>query len=296
MRMNDANNTSRSFSDKWVQNPDLGYEETLNEASDTFQWIVTRNGFDDGDRLRQYLKGKRRILDAGCGNGRVTLLLRRYAPDSAEVIGIDLVAAEVARQNLAQENIQIHDGNLLEDLSFLGSFDFIYCQEVLHHTGDATAAFANVCSLLEPGGEIAIYVYRQKAPVREFVDDFIRQNIAELDYAESMKACEQVTALGKALADLDIQVDLPAVNLLDIPEGRYDIQRFFYHFFMKCYWNPGYSFHDNVVVNYDWYHPQNCSRHTLDEVRGWFRNNGLDIVHEHEDFYGITMRGEKAEV
>jgi hypothetical protein len=43
----------------------------------------------------------------------------------------------------------------------------------------------------------------------------------------------------------------------------------------------------------DWYHPQNCTRHTVEEVREWFDLNGVSIVHEFVGFYGITVRGIK---
>ena len=86
---------------------------------------------------------------------------------------------------------------------------------------------------------------------------------------------------------------VPQVDVLEIEEGEYDLQRFIYHFFLKCFWNDRLSFHDNAVINYDWYHPQNCTRHTLDEIEGWFKNMNLKITHSFQDFYGITIRGKK---
>jgi hypothetical protein len=60
---------------------------------------------------------------------------------------------------------------------------------------------------------------------------------------------------------------------------------------MKCFWNDELSFEENAVINYDWYHPQLATRHTVEEVRGWFASAGLDVVHEFVDEYGVTMRG-----
>ncbi len=289
-------NTAKSFSDKWHENPNAFYEETLREGSDTQSWILNRNGFSRAEDLRGFLSNKRRILDAGCGNGRVTMLLRRLSdPAVSEVVGIDLVAAHIARENLAAEtNVRFAQKDLLGDLSDLGSFDFIYCQEVLHHTADPRRSFDNLCTLLAPGGEIAIYVYKQKAPVREFVDDFVRDRISSLSYDQALEHCRAITDLGRALADAKLEVTVPAVPLLGIDAGRYDVQRFLYHFFMKCYWNPGMSYEENVAVNYDWYHPQIATRHTLEEVKGWFSENGLEVVQQFVDFYGITVRGRRA--
>lgn len=287
------NNTEQSFSDKWHKNTALAFENTLNPDSETFKWITERNGFKDENELRKYLSSKKRILDAGCGNGRVTALLRTYSdPKTTEIVGIDFASADVAEKNLAEyKNVRFYKKNLLDNLTSLGKFDFIYCQEVLHHTGNARKGFDNLVELLEPGGEIAIYVYKKKAPTREFVDDFIREKIAEMDYATAMKHCRQITELGKALTDQNIKLKIPEVDLLQIKGGEYDLQRFIYHFFAKIFWNYEYSFEDNAVINYDWYHPQDCTRHTIEEVRKWFTENKLAITHECVDFYGITVNG-----
>ncbi len=287
------NNTAKSFSDKWHKNAGLAFDNTLNPESDIFKWITQRNGFANGEALKQYLKTKKRILDAGCGNGRVTALLRTHSnPDTTEVVGIDLTAADVAAKNLeGYKNVNFYTKNLQDDLSELGKFDYIYCQEVLHHTGNARKGFDNLVQLLEKDGEIAIYVYKQKAPAREFVDDYVREKIAGMDYETAMAQCNQITELGKALSDQNIKLQIPAVDVLQIPAGEYDLQRFIYHFFAKIFWNNEFNFKDNAVINYDWYHPQDCTRHTIEEVREWFTQNGLTITHEFVDFYGITVNG-----
>jgi SAM-dependent methyltransferase len=284
--------TARTFSEKWTRNPDLGFAQTLDERSEISRWILTRNGFSDGEALAAYLADRRRILDAGCGNGRVTALLQRYAPESSEIIGVDLSSADVARENLTGlPNVSVHEGNLLGDLSELGEFDFIYCQEVLHHTGDPEGGLRNLASLLAPGGELAIYVYRRKAPVREFTDDYLRDRISDLSYEEAIEVCRRIAELGRALSDVRGTVRVPAIEPLEIDEGEYDVQRLVYHFFMKCFWNDEFDPEANAAINYDWYHPEICSRHTAREVRGWFETARLEIVHEHVDEYGITMRG-----
>jgi SAM-dependent methyltransferase len=289
----EENNTVKSFSDKWHRNTRLAFENTLDPNSETFKWITERNGFQDSEQLKKYLSSKKRILDAGCGNGRVTALLRTYS-DSAttEIVGIDLTAADIAEKNLAGfENVNFYNKNLLDSLTGLGKFDFIYCQEVLHHTGNARKGFDNLVQILQKGGEIAIYVYKQKAPAREFVDDYIHEQISHMDYDTAMKHCRQITELGKALTDQNIKLKIPEVDLLQIPKGEYELQRFIYHFFAKIFWNNEYDFEENAVINYDWYHPDNCTRHTIEEVREWFYENGLTINHEFVDHYGITVKG-----
>ncbi len=290
--MSASSQTFTSFQDKWQQNRRLAFDETLREGADIQTWILNRNGFSAGQDLLDFLVPKRRILDAGCGNGRVTALLHQFAPQSAELVGIDLTAAHVARQNLTDyPRVSVHQGDLLGDLSSLGTFDFIYCQEVLHHTSDPKAAFLNLCQRLDPGGEIAIYVYKVKAPIREYADDYVRERLSKLPYEEAMVAMRQVTELGRALSALDTQVTVPDVDVLGIQGGTYDVQRLLYHFFLKCFWNPELDAQANAAINYDWYHPQLCTRHTLSEVESWFSDANLRVVQHCVDHYGITMRG-----
>ncbi len=91
-------NTKRSFQDKWNNNVELLFLDTLDEKSDVHKWILNRNGFSAIADLRKFLEGKKRILDAGCGNGRVTALIRKNAPISAEVLGFDLISPSIPKQ------------------------------------------------------------------------------------------------------------------------------------------------------------------------------------------------------
>ncbi len=284
--------TATSFRDKWEKNPDLAFSETSREGSDIFNWILARNGFSNATEFTRWLSTRARILDAGCGNGRVTALMLKYAPPSTQIVGIDLTAAGVAQQHFTGEGrATFREKDLLGDLDDLGEFDLIYCQEVLHHTADPRRAFLNLRRRLTPGGEIAIYVYKQKAPLREHADDFIRDRIAAMPYDEAMTHMRAVTELGRALSAIDRKVTVPAVELLGIEAGEYDVQRLIYFFFLKCFWSRDLGFEASAAINYDWYHPQLCTRHTVAEVESWFSDAGLSVVHRLVDPYGITFRG-----
>ncbi len=294
--MQDNTNTKKSFSDKWNKNMDLAFENTLKENSEIQNWILNRNGWKNLTDFKFFLQGKKRILDAGCGNGRVTKLLRDYSDvNQTEIIGIDLVAHKVAEKNLESDsNVSFYEKDLLANLSDIGKFDFIYSQEVLHHTKDPKRAFENLVDLLEYNGLIAIYVYKQKAPIREFTDDYVRDKIKDYDYDKALEVSKKITEVGKILSSIDINIQVPEIEELGIKQGEYNLQRFFYHFFMKCYWNNDLTFDENAVINYDWYHPQDCSRHTIEEIEKWFLDKELKTTHKYEDFYGITMHGIKS--
>jgi 2-polyprenyl-3-methyl-5-hydroxy-6-metoxy-1,4-benzoquinol methylase len=293
---NKADQTIKSFGEKWKNNPDLVFDETSNESSDVFNWIIRRNGWATPNGLRSYLYDKKRILDAGCGNGRVTNLLHNYSVTNAEIIGIDGSSYLVAAANLKEiKNITIHQADLMvrKQVEAFGKFDFIYCQEVLHHTENPYQSFSNLCQILSDKGEIGIYVYKKKAPIREYTDDYIRNEIQNLSYEQAEPLMNEISQLGKVLSDLKINIKLPSVKLLEIEAGEYDLQRFIYHFFFKCFWNDAYDLKSNTAINFDWYHPQTASRHTIEEVREWFSCENIEIVHEYHDPYGITVRGRK---
>jgi SAM-dependent methyltransferase len=286
--------TRRSFTDKWTRNPSLVVKQTLDSGSHVQAWILERNGYADLDAARTALSRFKRVLDAGCGNGRVTALLASLAPH-ARVVGVDQVDPEIARSNAsAFGNVAFRRADLTKSLRELGAFDYIYCQEVLHHTTDPEGAFGNLVDILDDSGRIAIYVYGKKAPAREYMDDYVRERIADMPYEEAMAVCRQITELGRRLSQVTQQIEIEEIPSLGIRGGRYTPQRLLYNFFLKCYWNDALSEEENVVINYDWYHPQLCSRHCMEEVLGWFQKRGLKITHAQQDLYGITVHGEKA--
>jgi SAM-dependent methyltransferase len=294
--MDDKNQTKKSFYDKWVSGAKYQSNGVNSFDKDTLNWILTRNGFRDLEELSIFLGRFPTLLDAGCGNGRILKLFAELTDPTQSLIGIDLAAAEIATENLQQHsNATVRTADLTDYLTLvqLPRSDFIYCQEVLHHTSNPLLSFENLVKILNPGGEIAIYVYKEKAPIREHTDDFVRSLISEMSHEEAITYMKDFSNFGRVLSDVDVVIEVPEVRLLGIPAGAYPIQRLLYHFFVKCYWNPELSQSENDMINFDWYHPSLCSRHTVEEVQNWFEMNELEIVHSYVDEYGITMRGKK---
>ena len=102
----------------------------------------------------QRLRG-RRVLDLGAGRGMATLALARNG--AAQVLAVDPDgAAQVGLGTLAQltGELPIHSirafGEHLPLAS--GTIDLIYARQVLHHTSDLAATFAECRRVLAPGG------------------------------------------------------------------------------------------------------------------------------------------------
>jgi 2-polyprenyl-3-methyl-5-hydroxy-6-metoxy-1,4-benzoquinol methylase/uncharacterized protein YbaR (Trm112 family) len=136
--------TALSFGYEWHRFPEM-YEEWEKQFLDYMQ-----------PHAADFFPGKK-ILDAGCGNGRFAYYAAKYG---AEVWAIDLgPAVEVAKRNTASRNVHVVQADLHNPPFALESFDFIYSIGVLHHLPDPEAAFQNLLRFLKPGGVVQIYLY-----------------------------------------------------------------------------------------------------------------------------------------
>ncbi len=92
---------------------------------------------------------------------------------------------------------------------------------------------------------------------------------------------EQLSELGKRLQALNITFESPEIPLLGIKGGQYDIQRFIYWNFLKCYYNAELGWDNSVLTNFDWYSPSNARRYTQEEFKQMGIDNKLDLIHFH---------------
>jgi len=99
-----------------------------------------------------------------------------------------------------------------------------------------------------------------------------------------------LSRLGKLLGELDIEIDIPErIDLLDIPAGRINLQRFVYWHVLKAFYRPDLTLDEMNHINFDWYAPKNAHRHSPEEVRGWCAALDLAIEHERVEEAGITI-------
>ncbi len=105
------------------------------------------------------------VLDAGCGSGRLAVLIARRRPD-LQVRGIDLEPGmvEVAARRAERENLAGRVQFSAADLASLplpdDSADVIVSTASLHHWADVSAVIASLGRVLRPGGELWIYDFR----------------------------------------------------------------------------------------------------------------------------------------
>jgi ubiquinone/menaquinone biosynthesis C-methylase UbiE len=105
------------------------------------------------------------VLDAGCGSGRLAVLIARRRPD-LQVRGVDLEPGmvEVATRRAEQENLASRVHFTAADLADLplpdDSVDLIVSTASLHHWADTGAVIASLGRVLRPGGQMWIYDFR----------------------------------------------------------------------------------------------------------------------------------------
>ena len=285
----EAESNDETFAFKWRLIGD-SYGHADESRKPRQDWYLQRFGFGTRERLNQFLGPRKLVLDAGTGTGVDTAM---FAESGATVVAIDINrdAALSAYGHLGHlSNVNI----LQADLGRLpfpeGVFDYVSCDQVLHHTPDPRRSFAALATHLRPGGHMAVYVYNRKGPIREFTDDYLRSQTTRMSAEECYEFCKSVTSLGKALSELNAEVVVPAdMKLLGIEAGTYDVQRLIYWNVMKCFWNPDFDFVTNTVVNFDWYHPKHAARFTAEEMRELFERNGFEIETLNEVSSGISV-------
>lgn len=279
----------KTFAYKWSRTPNWGIAGATAEVMT--QWVMPLIGWRDELEYASYLSRAEVILDAGCGNGRETIRLARLNPQ-ALVIGLDISdAVDVASQNARDlPNVRFVQGDVCSPPFAKNAFDYILSFGVLHHTPDTRRAFLALVPLLSKKGEFAFYVYRKKAPIREFSDDLVREAIQAMSPDQAWDEMERLTLFGKAIADLKAKIDVPAIQTLGIEAGHHDVQRLLYYTMLKCYWRDGWSLEENTHVNFDWFYPRYAWRHTAAEIRGWLDDAGVEERAFIEIPAGMTFR------
>ena len=287
--------TKEIFGFKWHQTESFG-----SEAFDvmTRDWLIEMYCNGDASNIDQLLgENGKIVLDAGCGVGYSASLLFGKRLKDHHYLGVDISnSIEVGIQRFKDLDIPADfiQCSLNEIPINDNSVDIIFSQGVLHHTDDTKASIRDLAKKLKPGGLFLFYVYKKKAAIREFSDDHIRNMIKDMDDEQAWKALESLTklgiSLGKINADIEIEEDIP---YLGIKKGKFNLQRFFYYNIAKCYYREDFTFDEMNHINFDWYRPLNCHRHTPEEIKEWCNELNLEINNFFVDESGIAVVAKK---
>lgn len=287
--------TDQAFGFKWSKRE--SYESPASQAA-MHNWLIERYCAGELLRLDKWLKGSRKIIiDAGCGAGFSGILFFGERLKNHDYLGVDISSAvEVARQRFKEAEIP---GDFLQcDLLDIPvpdrSVDIIFSEGVLHHTDSTEASLKYLAKKLVNGGRFLFYVYRKKAVIREFTDDHIRDQLKSLSDEQAWEELKSLTKLGITLGELNAEIEVEEpIPMLGIKAGKLDLQRFFYWNICKTYYRPEFAMEEMNHINFDWFRPLNCHRHTENELRMWCVESDLIIEHIDIQESGITIVAKK---
>jgi SAM-dependent methyltransferase len=248
--------TQALFGDEWQRFPEL-----LRVHADIFEWYF------EGDGPMAW--PGRRVLDAGCGMGR---WLHFACQRGAEIVGMDVSAAVDVAARREGTNADFVQADLRSPPFAAASFDLVYSFGVVHHLADPAAAVRALAALVKPGGALRLYVYRSLAdedlPRRALLGlvtgirslttglppdalhafSWMVSAVASLAFLTPRRALRR-TSLGDRITR-----GLPLVQYTDVP------------------------FRMLVAEQFDRFGAPLEGRYRRDEVEGWLRGAGLEVV------------------
>ena len=277
----------QAFGFKWSRDS-WGFKDAHRELMLGF--FKGRFQFDSESEIERFFAGKT-VLSVGIGNGQSEQIFLKYCKS---VWGCDISESVDACRRNWQENypdlvsrLQLAQADVMRMPFAEGSFDIVFSDGVLHHTPNTFEALKAATAKLKSSGKIVFYIYRIKAPIREFVDDYIRERISHMPPQQAFDALKPLTALAHELSSASLDISVPQnIDLLGIKSGSYDLQRWIYWNVMKFYWNDALSEDENNHINFDWYYPKYAHRHTTDEVEKW-----LAMLHLNAEIINVTESG-----
>lgn len=275
--------TTAVFSEKWSKYDQSDEQDKLYAFQ--LDWYLTLYGFETEEALCRFFKDKAVIFDAGCGLGYKAAWFAKLAPH-ALVIGMDFsdAAAHAAARYRDIPNLIFVRGDIAKTGFAEGAISYTSCDQVIMHTEDPAATFKELSRITDKDiGQVACYFYAKKALPRELLDDYFRLHCKTMSSEDLWAMSEQLTELGKRLSGLNVSFEAPDIPELGIKGGTYDIQRFIYWNFMKCFWNPELGQETSVSTNFDWYSPSNARRFSREDVERVVDEAGMDVFCFHTE-------------
>lgn len=275
--------TGKAFADKWRQT-DYKDEKFQKALCRQKEWYLNLYGFQSESNLKNFLKKCSFVLDAGAGKGGKAAWMAELSP-STIIVAVDISDSiiDAAKHYEYLENMFFVKGDIA-DLIFPDQiFDYVSCDQVIHHTTDPYETFRELVRVTKLAGDISCYVYRKKALPRELLDDYFRGYTKQLSHEQLMELSTELTELGRLLSRFEAELDFPSIPVLGIAGGKMTIQRFLYWNFVKCFWNDSLGFENSILTNYDWYAPSQAFRYTEDEFRDWIKKERLREIYFHSE-------------
>lgn len=137
---------------------------TFFDAQVQAEWAAKAYGVDEMEKLERLFKitgplAGLRLLEPGCGTGRLTAVLAERAGPLGRVVAMDIsprMVAAATRRLEGFDNVELYQGSIEAMADRLGTFDHVICHQVFPHFTNRKAALGTLARMLEPGGLLVI--------------------------------------------------------------------------------------------------------------------------------------------
>jgi len=191
--------------------------------------------------LDRQLPHTAKIADIGCGTGQLVSFLALR--ERRDVTGVDFSSVSLGYALALRDKLAITNLTLLQDdalqLSLPSdSYEYVFCNGVLHHTGSAKSGFAHLARIAKPGGYVTVGLYNSYG---RCVHGMLR------------RLSLHAGPLGQPIADWGVK------RMLGDQFESFDIEK-------KRTWWADQFVHPHETV------------HSVGEVLGWFQEFGLEYA------------------
>lgn len=111
-----------------------------------------------------------RILEAGCGTGRLTRILSEATFPAGRVLAMDISPEMVKRARMRRlpVHVTVLQGSVLAVPADNGSFDKVLCLNVFPHFSNRAAALRELARVTRDGGDLWINHFANREAINEF--------------------------------------------------------------------------------------------------------------------------------
>jgi SAM-dependent methyltransferase len=255
------------------------------EASVERQQKVLQTNFPNWHLALSRVKqvGRIKVLDVGVGDGISSYLLLKDSWQNIDYCGVEIAkgAADFALKFLREKHvgdIDIVQANMTELPFTEPLFDLVSALGAFHRTDDIFKSLSSVAKLLKPGGTIMFSIQKRQPPVTGLVNNFIRESIAPLNFAEQLDVMAILTKFGQIVGEAlgDIEVNLAdEVPVFEIPAGHYRLQALLYDYLLHLYYSRSLTDRRCLAQNIDWFLPRYLHQTTPETAREYCLEAGF---------------------
>lgn len=155
----------------WCQTPHVAIDPATTQTAgwtdpDQVAWYTQRIGKLEARRAGEQMLADvlpaepRRVLDLGCGDGRLAALVMDARPSVDAVVAIDSSPPmlDLARERFTGDpRVDVGVGDLRDPITDLGEFDVVVSGFAIHHLEDdrKRSLYGEIAAQLRPGGTFA---------------------------------------------------------------------------------------------------------------------------------------------